>query len=412
MELKQAMEAATADLDVRPGFVGDVMVGGRRRHTRRLVAVTAAVALLAGVTTGVVLTRPAEQSPDPRLTAAPTGPLAGDAEFTATALHLWNEAQKDEPWKRDEPVTEVSSKPNMFWTGQTPTGPAALVAQQVNVRTSEKPATLVGLVADGKVVNREVVVAEARDRETGLYRFGPTGDQYVVLTLGKTVFWSQSPKRGPDHRLTRTWASAPHDQDGVVFTVVPVGERPVFVRGDSVPQPGDFTQPAIISDELQPDLPFDPHPGLGWEGNFCATDFPEQTPEQKRSWQRLTMQTIRQELQKRAVLDYVVSWEGTTDWSVCAWLPDGRYALMFESYGELYGALYRPDGAFSASVVGGKVVRGDSAVLPLPDGQGTIVAEFNATVGPQERDHAWLAPAGTKEVTVRQKGVPRVIRLP
>jgi hypothetical protein len=261
-------------------------------------------------------------------------------------------------------------------------------------------------------VNREVVVAEARDRETGLYRFGPTGDQYVVLTLGKTVYWSQSPKRGPDHRLTRTWASAPHDQDGVVFTVVPVDDRPVFVRGDTVPQPGDFTQPAIISDDLQPDLPFDPHPGLGWEGNFCATDFPEQTPEQKRSWQRLTMQTVRQELQKRAVLDYVVSWEGTTDWSVCAWLPDGRYALMFESYGELYGALYRPDGAFSASVVGGKVVRGDSAVLPLPDGQGTIVAEFNATVGPQERDHAWLAPAGTREVTVRQKGVPRVIRLP
>jgi hypothetical protein len=96
----------------------------------------------------------------------------------------------------------------------------------VKVHTSEKPATLVGLVADGKVVNREVVLPEARHRLAGLHRFGPTGDQYVVLTLGKTVFWSQSPKRGPDHRLTRTWASAPHDQDGVVFTVVPVDERP------------------------------------------------------------------------------------------------------------------------------------------------------------------------------------------
>ncbi|WP_329789337.1 hypothetical protein V1227_34140 [Lentzea sp. DG1S-22] len=48
MELRSAMEAATADLDVRPGFVGGVMAGGRRRHTRRLVALTAAVALLAG----------------------------------------------------------------------------------------------------------------------------------------------------------------------------------------------------------------------------------------------------------------------------------------------------------------------------------------------------------------------------
>lgn len=408
MELKQAMEAATAELDVRPGFVGDVMAGGRRMHTRRLVVVTAVVALLAGVTTGVVLTRTPDRPADPRLTAATTGPLAGDAQFIATVQHLWGEGQRDRPWTRDEPVTEVSSKPNVFWTGQTPTGPAALVAQQVEVRTSEHPATLVGLVADGTVVDREVVLSESRDREAGLYRFGPVGDQYVVLTLGRTVSWSQSPKRGTDNRLTRTWASAPHDEDGVVFTVAPVDERPVFVRGDSVPQPDDFTQHAIVSGDLQPDRPFVPHPGLGWNGNFCATDFPER----KGSWQGVKLQTAQQELQKRAVLDYVVSWEAIPHWSVCAWLPDGRYALMFEAYGELYGALYQPDGTFGAPVVGGRATKGDPAVLPLPDGQGTIVADFNATVGPQERDHAWLAPAGTREVTVRQKGVPRVIPLP
>ncbi|MGW6446517.1 hypothetical protein [Lentzea sp. NPDC055074] len=411
MELKQAMEAATAELDVRPGFVGDVMAGGRRMHTRRLVAVTAAVALLAGVTTGVVLTRTPDEPPDPRLTAATAGPLAGDAEFLATALHLWTEAQEDQPWKRDEPVTEVSSKPNVFWTGQTPTGPAALVAQQVRVRTSEHPATLVGLVADGKVVDREVVLAEARDREAGLYRFGPLGDQYVVLTLGKTVSWSQSPQRGPNNRLTRTWAAAPQDGDGVVFTVAPAENRPVFVRGDSVPAPDDFTQPAIISGDLEPDRPFEPHPGLGWEGSFCATDFPEQTPEQRKRWQSMTMQSVRHELQKRAALDYVTTWDGTADWSVCAWLLDGRYALMFESYGQLFGALYKPDGTFSTPVVGGKATKGEPAVLRMPDDLGTIVADVGATVGPQERDHAWLAPMGTTEVTVRQKGVPRVIPL-
>jgi hypothetical protein len=51
-------------------------------------------------------------------------------------------------------------------------------------------------------------------------------------------------------------------------------------------------------------------------------------------------------------------------------------------------------------------------VLPLPDNLGTIVADFNAAIEPQERDHAWLAPAGTKEVTVRQQGGPKVIQLP
>jgi hypothetical protein len=86
----------------------------RSLRTRKLVTV---VALLAGVTTGVVPARSTERSTDPRPTAATTGPLADDSELIATASHLWSEAQKDEP------VTEVSSKPNGFWTGQTPTGP-------------------------------------------------------------------------------------------------------------------------------------------------------------------------------------------------------------------------------------------------------------------------------------------------
>ncbi|MEV6718898.1 hypothetical protein AB0M48_43450 [Lentzea sp. NPDC051208] len=408
MELKQAMEAATAELDVRPGFVGDVMAGGRRRHTRKLVAVTAVVALLAGVTTGVVLTRSPEPPADPRLTAATTGPLAGDSELIETALHLWNDAQK-QPWKLHEPVTEVSKRANVFWTGQTPSGPVALVAQEVRVRDSEKPAALVGLVADGAVAGREVVQAESRDHEVGLYRFGPLGDHYVVLTLGKTVSWSMKPVRGPDNRLTRVWASAPHDEDGVVFTVAPLSDRPVFVRGDSVPKPDDFTQPPVLSRyDYHPDRAFVPHPGLGWSGQNCATA----APEERRAWPDMKREHPQRELQKRALLDYLVGWDATGDWSVCAWLPDGRYALMFEAYGDLYGALYQPDGTFSAPVLGGRAVKGEPAVLALPDGQGTIVADFNATIGPEERDHAWLAPAGTKEVTVVQRGVPKVVQLP
>ncbi|WP_329789335.1 hypothetical protein V1227_34130 [Lentzea sp. DG1S-22] len=54
------------------------------------------------------------------------------------------------------------------------------------------------------------------------------------------------------------------------------------------------------------------------------------------------------DLQQRSLLDYVVDWDATGEWSVCAWLPDGRYAEVFEAYGELYGALYEPSGSFSA----------------------------------------------------------------
>ncbi|WP_394615951.1 hypothetical protein JNUCC0626_40550 [Lentzea sp. JNUCC 0626] len=408
MELKQAMEAATAELDVRPGFVGDVMAGGRRRHTRKLVTVTAVVALLAGATAGVMVTRTTETEPaDARVTAAPTGPFADNADLLATAAHLWTDAQK-EPWKPTEPVAEVTSPPNVFWTGQAMSGPVALVAQEIRVRNSARPATLVGLVADGAVVSREVVTEETKSREAGLYRFGPAGDQYVVLTLGKTVSWSLKADRGTDHRLSRLWASAPHDADGAVYTVVQPSDRPVFVRGDSVPKSDDFAQQAILGSGYYPQGPFMPHPGVGWNGQQCATDGPPQPA----SWPGTNVPTAQQELQKRALLDYLVSWDSAGTWSVCAWLPDGRYALMFEAYGELYGALYRPDGTFSAPAFGGRAVKGQPAVLPLPDGQGTIVADFNGYLGPDGREHAWLAPAGTKEVTVVQQGASTVVQLP
>jgi len=38
--------------------------------------------------------------------------------------------------------------------------------------------------------------------------------------------------------------------------------------------------------------------------------------------------------------------------------------------------------------------------LVLPDGQGTMVADFGALIGPEQSKDFWLAPAGTKEVTI------------
>ncbi|WP_329789334.1 hypothetical protein V1227_34125 [Lentzea sp. DG1S-22] len=37
-------------------------------------------------------------------------------------------------------------------------------------------------------------------------------------------------------------------------------------------------------------------------------------------------------------------------------------------------------------------MKGTPVVVPLPDGQGTIVADFDGRIGPRERIHAWLAP--------------------
>ncbi|MGW6934737.1 hypothetical protein ACWGE0_32075 [Lentzea sp. NPDC054927] len=405
MELKDAMEAATADLDVRPGFVGDVMTGARRRHTRKLLAVTAVVALVAGVTTGVVLTGPSPDQPatgDARLTAATSGDLSGDSEFIEQTLTVWNDARK-QGWRSYDKVTDFTAPSNVFWAANTPSGPAALVAQAVRINDQPESHTVVGLVAGGALVQREVDYGQ----EAGLFRFGPDNSTYVALGLGSEVFWSVNPARGPDLRLTRTWQRAEMGPGGVAVVTAKPSERPVFVRGSSPPAAGDFTREPLRGEfDSRPERAFVPHPGLGWSGQECASDAPSGV-----TWPGMKPASPQSDLQKAALLDYLVAWDVTGDWSVCAWLPDGRYAMVFEAFGEVYGGIYRQDGAFNAHLIGGPTVKGSPVVLALPDGQGTLVADFEARIGPQERPHAWLAPAGTKEVTVRHGDATKVVQL-
>lgn len=404
MELKQAMEAATADLDVRPGFVGDVMTGARRRHTRRLVAVTAAMALLAGVTAGVVLTSSSTEpvvAVDARLTAPTSGDLANDTWFIEHARAVWAN-NENSGWGPDDNVTEFTAQSNVFWAGNTPSGPAALVVQTVKVGYKPDPQVAIGLVAGNALVERELV----SDQQRGLFQFGADSSTYVALTLGKKLFFSQSPERGQDNRLTRKWLQLGTDASGVAVVSAPPQSRPVFVRSDSQPDSDSFTaEPVRSKSDLGLGRAFMPYGGLGWTGDQCKKTTPPQglhSPAQAQT-----------ELQRRGLLDFLVSRESLGSWEVCTWTPDGRYALAFEAFGQLYGVLYTADGLFSAAVVGGPAVKGTVAPvrLVLPDGQGTMVADFGALVGPEQRPDFWLAPAGTKEVTIVRGDSPTVVPL-
>jgi hypothetical protein len=393
VELKQAMEAATADLDVRPGFVGDVMTGARRRHTRRLVAVTAAVALLAGVATGVVLTSSSTESGvavDARLTAPTTGDLAKDTRFVEQARTVWAD-NENSGWGPDDNVTEFTAQSNVFWAGNTPSGPAALVVQAVKVAHKPDPQLAMGLVAGNAVVERELV----SDVQRGLFQFGADSSTYVALSLGKKLFFSQSPERGQDNRLTRKWLELGTDASGVTVVSAPPQNRPVFVRSDTHPDSDSFTaEPVRSKSDLGLGKAFTPYGGLGWTGDQCKKmTFPPgvHSPAQAQT-----------ELQRRGLLDFLVSRQSLGSWEVCTWTPDGRFALAFEAFGELYGVLYTADGLFSTAVIGGPAVKGTVAPvrLVLPDGQGTMVADFGALIGPEQSKDFWLAPAGTKEVTI------------
>ncbi|MFS8096114.1 hypothetical protein LFM09_03150 [Lentzea alba] len=410
MELKEAMEAATADLDVRPGFVGDVMAGARRRHTRKLLAVTAAIALVAGVTTGVVLTRSPEPerepltAADPRLTAATSGDLAGDAEYVRRSLATWGSSRS----LVSGIVTEVSTDAHVFWAANTPNGPASLIAQSVRVRGTPDPQTLVGMVHDGVVVDQSVAY-QGLDNERSIYRLGTANLTYVVMGLGQRVFWSVNPVRGPDQRYSREWREAEFNGGVAVVNVKPE-QKAVFVRTNEAPAAQDFTRQRLVPlQEIREATPVEPRPGLGWKDVMWASK--RQEPSRPASSQDKLMSD---DLVRRGYLDYDSAYASYPLWEVRAWLPDGRFAVVLEMSGELIGGLYQADGTFDRVLLGGTAVKG--APLPvrvaLPDGQGTILAERGALVGPEEQRDAWLAPPGTTEVSlVRSGNVTSVVPL-
>ncbi|ANZ38122.1 hypothetical protein BBK82_20715 [Lentzea guizhouensis] len=405
MELKQAMETATETLDVRPGFVGDVMTGARRRHTRKLLTVTAVVALLAGLVTGVVLTgsNPAPSADDPRLTAATSGDLAADTEFLTRSLDVWRDAQTVSALARNA-VTDVSARPKVFWAARTPGGPAALVVQPVEAHNSEDARTMVGLVVGDAVVDSEVVQAGGQER--GIYQFGPDDSTFVVLGLGRSVYWSVNPTRGPDQRWSRSWQRAETGMTGVAVLTAKRTEKPVFLRTTSEPGSKDFfalQQERIVSaKELQLGEVLTQHPGvLGWPDVMWATRLQE--PDLPGTGQDRSVVT---DLQKRGYLDFGSGSGALTGWEVRAWLPDGRFATVFEASEELVAAIYHADGRFDRLLPGGPVQR-DLTVpvrITLPDAQGVILAERGALLGPEERRDAWLAPPGITQVTLWQHG--------
>lgn len=399
MELKEAMEAATADLDVRPGFLGDVMAGARRRHTRKLLSVTAAIALVAGVTTGVVLTRsPSEPTADVRLTAATSGDLASNTGYLEQVLDVWNRRSTADP------VTDVSSDAHVFWAANTPDGEAALVAQSVRVRDTSEPQLLVGLVHGVDVVDKEIV--SPGGHEEGIYRIGEGEATYVVLGLRRRVFWSAEPKRGPDLRYSRAWQEA-ELHDGVAVVRAKPAEKPVFLRTGTPPAADDFSR---AGDRITPrqeagQKAVQARSGLGWTTVMWATSRQEPgMPVQNQD------QLVSEDLRRRGYLDYdapVMLWE------VRAWLPDGRFAMVTETNGELIGALYQADGTIDRVLPGAPAVKGTMVPVrfALPDGQGTILADRGALLGPEERDDAWLAPPGTTEVNVWRSGSSTIVLL-
>src|SRR6266498_2991349 len=198
-ELTRALHEATVDLAVRPGFTGAVVRGGRRQQTRRRLTIATgitAVTALAGASTYASWPNPSPsneiQTGDPRLAQPTHGDLAADHDFVHSAARLWRDGLASS-WDASRGIfDDLRGAPHVYWAGNTPAGPAAIVLQQayfhphgdLSPSDFNRLATVSGLIAkrpdDGPLRLVATHYDSVKDHSAGAYLFGP-GDRTLLV---------------------------------------------------------------------------------------------------------------------------------------------------------------------------------------------------------------------------------------
>ncbi|TWP53446.1 hypothetical protein FKR81_05690 [Lentzea tibetensis] len=406
MQLKDAFEAVTENVDVRPGFLGDVMTGARRRRTRKLVITTAVVALIAGGVAGVVLTRAgtSEVSTTDERFALPTrGELASDQQFLDGARASW---RTQTPSAMSQRVDSPEDAPtHVLWAGNTPAGKTAVVLQAQHADKSW--ATSVGLVVNDQLISFESQTAE--NPQHGVFQFGPKDSVFLVLERSVPVQHSMRATRGQDGALSREWRPLTMT-DGVAVVTAEQGDKPLFVLAQTPPPPDDFNldqQLLYPRTPITPQRAYIPYTGLGWNDRRFATAEPEYLPS------GTVIHDLYETLHRARLVDYRIGSITSGQWHVIAALPGDRTALVTEFENQLYAVIYGSDGSLQRTIVGPPVLAGGPLPVRfhLPDGLGIVLADYGSGIGPDGKSDAWLAPANTGEVQVMTAGSTTVVPL-
>jgi hypothetical protein len=459
-ELTQALRAATADLEPRHGFTAAVLRGGRRRRIRtRAMIITGTAALIAIVGTGLYLIwhdppPHVELANDPRLTQPTKGDLAGDQAFVNSAARAWR-AGLPHSWNASRGIfDDLRGQPHVYWAGTTPAGPAAVVLQRAYLHphgdlspdqfnTSQ---TLVGLVAtdpaDGvlKLVYDQYQPSGMGPQ--GYFQFGPGDRTLLVVDHGTPLFFSPTPLRAEDGRVSRSWqrmtitdgvAIAQLPADGravdarVVARATPPGldERDLSLPGQLYLEPSS-SYLAFASSGPPPTgggISFNRLPWLDEPAQDMRVGRPFQLPipaDPRLDWMR--------KVEDAGLVDSGFSARGLGGWFVRAGLNDGRVAVVSElqmgnDASQIYAVLLKPDGSVDRVVPGGVV--DPASPLPvrlrLPDRQGWVAAHYGGALsyrtGPNAawRDaghNAALLPDNATEVLVTRNGTQTPVALP
>lgn len=207
-----ALRDATEDLDTRPGFIGDVLQGARRRQVRRRNTAALVIAVVVGVVgfgAGATFRDrppPSAEVADSRLREPTKGDLAGEPDRVRAATDAWREGITP-TWRQDRGVDELRGEPHVYWVGTTQAGPAAVVMQEAKITNAPGWRTMVGLVSADAADGRTKLVGSPRDsRNTAdVFRFGPGDRTFLVVARDTPVFYSLAARWGSDGLVVRQW---------------------------------------------------------------------------------------------------------------------------------------------------------------------------------------------------------------
>lgn len=452
-ELSRALHDATAGLNIPPGFADRVRRGGRRRQVRQRMAiagmttataaamVAAAMAWLPGPRSGPVITAAAD---DPRLSQPTHGQLAGDQAFTDRALAAWH---RDLPTMLDAESGKYAGdrgKAHLYWAGNTPAGPAAVVLQLVRLSHGEGPepgkpdtGVAIGLVGTDPTDHAlHVLTADPEQvgrlgtEDPAVFAFGPGDRTVLVLSNPNTQVISEAPDVDPaTGKVSRQWTKVPFTDDVAVLNLddnpnaaattvmllpgpppalppgaeVRLGEMPVIAGQRRAEATGNLAAATM------------PDPRLTWTGFNPGLNG-------ARPADTAVAQLFQRTLVDRGFDDPYAS--GKTDgyWHITVPLANGQRAVLGEhligTHSQLYLMRLDSNGAVTGVDHGGPT--DPTSPLPvrfaLPANQGWVVAARGATLRGQSADGTWtqpqtdaaLLPANTVRVEVTQKGEPPV----
>ncbi|MCS7479992.1 hypothetical protein ACFFQW_07830 [Umezawaea endophytica] len=388
-ELGTAMRRASEDVDVRAGFTGDVLRGGRRRQARRRTGLAITIAAVVGVVgfgAGVLVQ--AWQGPKPqdqRLLEATKGDLADDPARLAAAAGVWQRALTMS-WRYDRGVTEVHGQPYVYWAATTTAGEAAVVMQEARVRDQVR--TLVGLVGRDPADDEQKLLGSTSPGDLGgdkeSFQFGPGDRTFLVVDPMTPVYASASSTRDADGVVRRTWQEVPI-VDGVALWTAPEGTDPSTARLVSGDGPPTTTN---IPRERQ--LPTCPASGYLRYGQcditaYADTKMWDSTPRPDMpvgpAGSGPPEKTDVYSLLRAAGLVDVGATIRFSEWTVRGSTPDGTSLLVGEFVEDprpsaLYAVLFRANGTPDRVLLGPAVdVQSPVPVrLRLPDGHGWVVA--------------------------------------